>query len=52
MSGIQPSSLTPVELLRYGHLLNNDGLSKDWCDALLQALDDALEQLNALTKTE
>jgi len=52
MPGIQPSSLTAEELVRYAHLKNNDGLPKDWCDALIQALDDALEQLAQPTQQD
>lgn len=50
MSGIQPSALAPEELVRYAHLKNVDGLPRDWCDALIRALDEALERLE-LQKT-
>jgi hypothetical protein len=52
MSGIQPSSLSREELLRYGRLLNNDGLPKDWCDAILHALESALDELTAPVESE
>ena len=42
MHGIQPSSLTPEELVRYAYLGNNDGLPKEWCDALIKALEETL----------
>ena len=49
VSGIQPSSLTPDELVRYGYLaLTQDGLPKDWCEALIGALDECLERLEQL----
>lgn len=52
MSGIQPSSLSREELLRYGRLLNNDGLPKDWCDAILHALESALDELAPTVESE
>lgn len=50
MSGIQPSALSVDELLRYAHLENRDGLSRDWVDALLYHLDDAHEERKSLRK--
>ena len=43
VQGIQPSSLTPEELVRYAFLKNDNGLPKDWCDALIKALEVALD---------
>jgi hypothetical protein len=51
MSGVQPSALSAEELVRYAFLKNVDGLPRDWCDALIQALDDALERLEDKTET-
>lgn len=48
MSGIQPSALSVDELLRYAHLENRDGLSREWVDALLYHLDDAHEERKSL----
>lgn len=52
MSGVQPSILTPEELVRYAHLKNVDGLPREWCEALINALDEALEQLHLLEAQE
>lgn len=52
MSGIQPSSLSREELLHYGRLLNNDGLPKDWCQAILNAFEEALDELDAISEAE
>ncbi len=38
MSGIQPSSLTPSELVRYAELANVNGLPKHWCQELIAVL--------------
>ena len=43
VQGIQPSSLTPEELIRYAYLKNDNGLPKDWCDALIKALETLLD---------
>lgn len=43
MQGIRPENLTPRELLRYACLKNDNGLPKDWVDALLKALEKLLD---------
>ena len=49
MQGIQPSSLTPEELLKYAYLrLERDGLPKDWCDALIKAIETLLDTADDL----
>lgn len=48
VQGIQPSSLTPVELVHYAYLKNDDGLPKDWCDALIKALETLLDAADDL----
>lgn len=48
VQGIQPSSLTPKELVRYAYLKNDNGLPKDWCDALIKALEDMLDLVDDL----
>lgn len=48
VQGIQPSSLTPEELVRYAHLKNDNGLPKDWCDALIKALETLLDTADDL----
>ncbi len=45
VQGIQPSNLTPEELVRYAYLKNDNGLPKDWCDALIKALEALLDDL-------
>jgi len=47
MQGTQPSSLTPEELVRYAYLKNDNGLPKDWCDALIKALGTLLDEREA-----
>lgn len=39
MPGIQPSSLTPSELVRYAEQFNVNGLPKHWCQELIATLD-------------
>ena len=51
MQGIQPSSLTPEELVRYAYLKNDNGLPKDWCNALIQNLELLLEVRQAFLDT-
>ncbi len=46
MHGIQPSSLSPEELVRYAYLSNDNGLPKDWCDALIKALEAKLPEFS------
>ena len=48
VQGIQPSSLTPEELVRYAYLKNDNGLSKDWCDALIKAIETLLDTADDL----
>jgi hypothetical protein len=48
--GIQPSSLSDEELLKYAHLENNHGLSKDWCDALITRLSGMLDEVEFFKK--
>ena len=49
VQGIQPSSLTPEELLKYAYLrLDQNGLPSDWCQALLDALEAALDAADDL----
>ena len=47
MQGIQPSSLTPEELVRYAYLKNDNGLPKDWCEALISKLETLLDERQA-----
>lgn len=46
--GIQPSSLSTEELLKYAHLYNNTGLPKHWVDALIQHLEEAVDRADTL----
>ena len=49
VQGIQPSSLTPEELLKYAYLrLERNGLPLEWCEALIKALEDALDAADDL----
>lgn len=48
MQGIQPSSLTPEELVKYAWLKNDNGLPKDWCDALIKAVETLLDAADDL----
>ena len=48
VQGIQPTGLTPEELLKYAYLKNDNGLPKDWCDALIKALADAIDAADDL----
>lgn len=50
MPGIQPSSLSDEELLKYAHLYNNTGLPSHWVDALLARLSNALEEIEFFKK--
>lgn len=50
MSGLQPTSLSNEELLKYAFIENNSGLPKDWCDVLITRFDDVLEELEFLKK--
>lgn len=43
---VAPRNLSVDELVRYARLYNNTGLPKDWCDALINALEDALYTLS------
>ena len=52
VQGIQPSSLTPEELVRYAYLKNDNGLPKDWCDALIKTLEDTLDLVDTLDPIE
>lgn len=41
--------MTPDELVHYAYLaLTPEGLGKDWCEALIGALDECLERLEQL----
>lgn len=55
MQGIQPSILTPEELVRYAYLKNVNGLPKDWCDVLISTLhtllDERQDYINITTNT-
>lgn len=42
--GLQPSSLSSEELLKYARLHNNTGLPKDWVDAILDHFERALDR--------
>lgn len=44
MPGLQPSSLSSEELLKYARLHNNTGLPKHWVDALLDQFERALDR--------
>lgn len=46
--GIQPSSLTTEELLKYAHLYNNTGLPKHWVDALIKHLEEKTDRVEEL----
>lgn len=48
MQGIQPSGLTPEELVKYAYLKNDNGLPKDWCDALIEALEKLIDAADDL----
>lgn len=49
VQGIQPSSLTPEELLKYAYLrLERDGLPLEWCEALLRTLEKLLDAADDL----
>lgn len=48
VQGIQPSSLTPEELVRYAYLKNDNGLPKDWCDALIKLIETLLDAADDL----
>lgn len=45
---VQPSSLTPEELAHYAYLKNENGLPKDWCDALIKAIETLLDAADDL----
>lgn len=40
--------MTPEELLKYAYLKNDNGLPKDWCDALLRTLEELLDTVDDL----
>ncbi len=40
--------MTPEELLKYAYLKNDNGLPKDWCDALLRTLETLLNTVDDL----
>lgn len=42
--GLQPSSLSSEELLKYARLHNNTGLPKHWVDAILDQFERALDR--------
>lgn len=44
MPGLQPSSLSSEELLKYARLHNNTGLPKHWVDAILDQFERALDR--------
>lgn len=48
VSGIQPSTLSTEELLKYAHLYNNTGLPKHWVDALIQHLEAKVDRVEKL----
>ena len=39
MSGLSPARLTHKELVHYAYLKNNNGLDKEWAEALIKALE-------------
>ncbi len=38
------------ELLRYAHLKNNEGLPREWADALLHRLEEAHDEVTYFTE--
>lgn len=49
VQGIQPSSLTVEELLKYAYLrMDQNGLPLEWCQALLETLEALFDELNEI----